>query len=73
MRERVTRVMADHSARIAEIRKILQSGVTTVTTDGTTVTYDHASLRRELRALMADDDEEGDRRPFVSSIDLSKF
>lgn len=63
--------MADHSARIAEIQEFLRTGASSVTTDGTTTTFDLASLRKELRQLMADDDVYRGRRPAVSSINLS--
>lgn len=63
--------MADHSARIAEIQEFLRTGASSVTTDGTTTTFDLASLRKELRQLMADDDVHRGRRPTVSSINLS--
>ncbi len=62
--------MPDHSERIAEIREVLRSGVQSTVTDGTTVTFDLASLRRELRELMAEDDTLHGRRPRVSSINL---
>lgn len=63
--------MADHSVRIAEIQETLRSGVSSVSTDGTTTTFDLASLRKELRQLMAEDDVHRGRRPAVSSINLS--
>jgi len=62
--------MADNTARIAEIREILQSGATSVSVDGTTTQLDLASLRRELRELMREDDVQRGRRPRVSSVDL---
>lgn len=62
--------MPDHSARIAEIREILRSGVSSSTTDGTTVQFDLASLRKELRELMAEDDAYCVVRPRVASINL---
>lgn len=65
--------MADHSARIAEIREILRAGVTQVTTDGTTITYDFAALRKELRELMAEDDTQQGRRPVLGQIYLGGF
>lgn len=65
--------MADNSKRIAEIRKILASGVTSTTVDGVATTFDHDSLRRELNRLQREDDSLADRRPAASSIDLSGF
>lgn len=63
--------MADNTARIAAIRLLLQTGVTSTTVDGTTTTFDPESLRRELRALIADDDTQRSRRPRISSVNLS--
>jgi threonine aldolase len=60
----------DNSARIAEIRAILQAGARQVTVDGTTVTYDFAALRQELRELMSEDDILRHRKPRISSINL---
>lgn len=65
--------MPDHTARIAEIREILQRGVTTVSFDGVTVTYDFDALRRELRELMAEDEAQAGRRPVAQSIYLGGF
>lgn len=64
--------MADHSVRIEQIQNILRAGATSVTVDGVTTTFDFASLRRELRQLMADDDVHQDRRPVISSFDLTR-
>ena len=60
----------DNSLRIAEIREILRSGVSTATTDGTTTTLDLDSLRRELRDLIAEDSLLQKRKPRVSSFNL---
>lgn len=65
------RAMADNSERIAQIREILGCGATQTVTDGQTTVFDHASLRKELRDLMAEDDELRGRRPVISSMDLS--
>lgn len=65
--------MADHSERIAEIQEILRAGASSVTTDGTTVSYDFDELRRELRQLMAEDDAHKKRRPVAASIYLGGF
>jgi len=62
--------MADHSAQIAEIRETLRAGVTSVSTDGTTTSFDLDALRRELRELMADDDTLSTQRLRVRSINL---
>lgn len=62
--------MPNHSTEIARIRAILREGASTVTTDGTTVTYDLAALRRELRQLEAEDDTTRGRRPVAASINL---
>jgi hypothetical protein len=60
--------VADNAKRIAEIRETLRSGATSVTTDGTTVTFDFNQLRKELRQLEAEDDARKGRRPVAASI-----
>lgn len=62
--------MADHSAEIARIESILRRGVTTVTVDGTTMTYDFAELRRQLDRLRQLDDATRGKRPFAATIRL---
>jgi hypothetical protein len=63
--------MADHRKRIAEIEQILRSGVSSITTDGTSTSYDLDSLRRELRELQAADDTQRGRRPVAARIKLN--
>lgn len=65
--------MPDHSKRIREIREILQSGATSVSTDGTSVTFDFDELRKELRRLMNEDPAFQGRRPVAASINLGGF
>jgi len=65
--------MADHSERIAEIREALRTGVSQVSTDGTTTSFDLDALRQELRQLMAEDDAQKARRPVAASIYLGGF
>lgn len=60
----------DNTARIAEIREILRTGAKRVTVDGTTVDYDFATLRQELRELQAEDSTARHKKPRVSSINL---
>lgn len=62
--------MADNSAQIAELRAILQSGVTTRTINGTTTTVDLNVIRQQLAALMSQDDSEKSRKPRVATIYL---
>lgn len=62
--------MADNTTRIAEIQAILRAGVRTVANDGTSITYDFAELRKELRQLMQEDDTQKGRRPAISRIKL---
>ncbi len=64
--------MPDHSERIEAIQSILRAGAKSVTVDGVTVQYDFASLRKELRDLMADDPAYVGRRPRLSSINISR-
>jgi hypothetical protein len=63
--------MADNSKRIADIREILASGASSVTTDGTTTQFSLNELRKELRQLMAEDRLEKGRRPVAASIKLA--
>lgn len=65
--------MADNSERIAEIQELLRSGVSSTNVDGVQTTFDLASLRRELRQLMAEDDTNAGRRPVATNIRLSGF
>ena len=65
--------MADNSARIAEIRATLQSGVRSSSVDGMSMSLDLESLRRELRRLEAEDGTAQTRRPVASSIYLGGF
>lgn len=60
--------VADNSAKIAEIRAILQSGVRSSTVDGISTALDLESLRCELRRLEAEDDTAADERPRVSQV-----
>lgn len=50
---------SERRQRISEIRELLQSGVTSTVNDGQQATFDHESLRRELRRL---EEDEGIRR-----------
>lgn len=65
--------MADHSARIAEIREILRSGVRATSVDGVSTTLDLDVLRTELQKLIEDDDTLHDRRPRCASVYLGGF
>lgn len=62
--------MADNSERIAEIRELLRTGAKRTSTDGTSVEFDLASLRQELRQLIAEDDTLAGSRPVASTIRL---
>jgi hypothetical protein len=61
--------MPDNSAAIAQIEAILNNGATSVTTDGTTINYDFAELRRRLKELRNTDPAY--RRSRIGQIDLS--
>jgi hypothetical protein len=63
----------DNTARIKEIREILRAGASSVTTDGTSVSFDFDQLRKELRELEAADDAQKGKRPVASSIYLGGF
>ncbi len=58
------------AARIATIRETLATGATSINVDGTSVTIDHDSLRRELRQLMAEDAVLRHRKPRFASFNL---
>jgi len=60
---------ADHSAEIAEIEAILNSGVTETSEDGQTIKFDHDQLRRRLAELKRQD-RKTKRRPRWGSINL---
>ncbi len=64
--------MADNTAKIAEIREILRSGVKQFSNDGTSFTHDFKELRKELERLIADDDTET-QTPSVLHVDLSGY
>lgn len=61
--------MPDNSAAIAKIEAILNTGATSVTTDGTTVNYDFEELRRRLKELRNTDPAL--KRSRIGQIDLS--
>jgi hypothetical protein len=61
----------DNTAKITKLQKILEAGATTVTVDGTTVTYDFDQIRREIMRLQSEDDTLKSKRPRVASIRLS--
>ncbi len=62
--------MADNTARIAQLRKILQAGVTSTNIDGTSVSVDLDQVRTELQQLMREDDTQRIRKPRVSSVNI---
>lgn len=65
--------MANNSARIKEIREVLQTGVSSSTVDGTTTTFDLDSLRRELAQLVAEDDTQKSRKRRLTSVNISRL
>lgn len=65
--------MADHSARIAEIRETLRSGVRSTSVDGVSTTLDLEVLQKELQKLIDEDELLHDRRPRCASIYLGGF
>lgn len=63
--------MADNTAKIAAIDKILESGARQIAVDGIQATVDTDSLRKERRRLVAEDDATTVMaRPAASSIQL---
>jgi hypothetical protein len=65
--------MADNTAKIAEIRALLQTGASSVSTDGEHTAFDLESLRQELQRLEAEDATLQTRRPVAASIYLGGF
>lgn len=65
--------MPDNTAKIAELRSILESGTTSITVAGTTTAVDLNQVRIELSRLMAEDDTQKKRRPRISSINLGNL
>jgi len=63
--------MADNTTRIAELRAILESGETSIASDGTSVQYDLKQIRQELNRLLQTDDTNRLIRPRLSSVNLS--
>ena len=59
--------------RIAELEELLHSGVSSVSADGTSTTFDLDSVRKELRSLRAQLPEHRTRRPTASRINLGGF
>jgi hypothetical protein len=62
--------MPDNSAKIAEIKALLATGATSVSTDGTHTAFDPKSLRQELRRLEAEDANAQTNRPVAASVFL---
>lgn len=65
--------MPDNSTRIAAIKEILEAGVTTVTRDGSTVSWDLDQLRTELRQLEETDDRTAGQRPVLQQINMRRW
>ena len=65
--------MANNTARIAQIQALLDTGATQVVVDGQTVTISPASLRKQLRRLMATDDTNAGRRPVAATVNLGGY
>jgi hypothetical protein len=65
--------MADNAAKIAELRTLLESGVSSSSVDGTSTSIDRESIRREIRRLEAEDDTRRSRRPVSASVDMSSL
>lgn len=59
--------------RIAELEELLASGVQSVSTDGTSTTFDLSSARQELRDLRKQLPGAKNRRPVASRIHLGGF
>lgn len=65
--------MADYSIEIAALEAILNSGASSVSTDGLSTSYDLDSVRKRLAELQAQDDASvnaGKARPRIARIRL---
>lgn len=58
----------DNSAEIAALEAILNAGAASVSTDGTSVSYDLEAIRKQLAALRGNDTTDQHRRPRVARI-----
>jgi hypothetical protein len=58
----------DNSAEIADLEAIHNAGAANVSTDGTSVGYDLAAIRKRLAELRANDETDVHRRPRVARI-----
>lgn len=67
--------LTERAARelIEEIETVLAAGVTTHSVDGTTTTFDHSSMRKELRRLQKSLPEFQRRRPAAARVNLGGF
>jgi hypothetical protein len=65
--------MDDNSVKIAELRELLESGVSSSSLDGVHTAIDLDSVRREIRRLEAEDETLRVRRPVAASMDLSNL
>ena len=63
--------MATIAQEIADIEELLNTGATSVTVDGQSVSVDQAALRRRLAELRHQ--QTPARRPRVATLDLSGF
>lgn len=63
--------MPDNSTEIAHLQALLNSGADSITVDGVTTKLDHSAIARRLRELRATDTTDKNRRPVISTIDLS--
>jgi len=67
--------MPDNTVAIAEIDEKLREGVSQMSNDGTAVSWNLAGLRKERRALVANNTAAGavQKRPAVFQADLGGF
>lgn len=63
--------MADKSAEIAKLEKLLDSGAKSVNVDGIQTTFASATqIRRRIRELQSETDGSKRRKPPVSTINI---
>jgi len=65
--------MPDNTAKIAELRAVIQSGAESVSVDGVSTRVNLDVITAEIRRLEEEDDTVGSRRPAVCGVNLGSF
>lgn len=64
---------AEIETKIAELEAVLESGATQISVDGTSTSFDHDSIRKQIQALRSQHSTMKKRRPRASRINLGGF